>query len=80
MRMPSDLWMELMEQAKSHHVAWKWVRGHGSNRYNHFVDLLAGATIATRKGFDRKMDKAELNNVIDATKTSRSALNEILSS
>jgi ribonuclease HI len=74
-----DLWMELMEQAKNHHVAWKWVRGHASDRYNHFVDLLAGATIANRKGYDRKMGTAELNNVIDATKSSRGALNEFLS-
>jgi ribonuclease HI len=74
-----DLWMQLMEQAKNHQVAWKWVRGHASNRYNHFVDLLAGATIANRKGFDRKMDTAELNGVIDAAKASRAHLNDILS-
>jgi ribonuclease HI len=69
-----DLWQELMKEAKNHHVAWKWVRGHASDRYNHFVDLLAGATIASRKGFDRKLNKAEL----DAALRSRGDLNEIL--
>jgi hypothetical protein len=39
---------------------------------------LAGATIASRKGFDRKMNRAELDSVIDATKSSR-GLSEILS-
>jgi ribonuclease HI len=73
-----DLWMELMEQAKSHHVAWKWVRGHASNRYNHFVDLLVGITIANRNGVDRKMNSAELNSAIDAAKSSRESLKEIL--
>jgi hypothetical protein len=52
------------------------VRGHASNRYNHFVDLLAGATIAARKGVDRKINRAEL----DAALSSRASdLNEILS-
>ena len=74
-----DLWMQLMEQAKNHQVTWEWVRGHASNRYNHFVDLLVGATIANRKSFDRKMIRAELDRVIDAAKASRAHLNEILS-
>lgn len=74
-----DLWMELMEQVKIHHVTWKWVRGHASDRYNHFVDLLVGATIANRKAIDRKMNRAELDDLIDATKNSRAYLNEILS-
>ena len=74
-----DLWMQLMEQAKNHRVAWKWVRGHDSNRYNNFVDLLAGATIANRKGFDRKMNMTELHSIITVTLSSRDRdLNEFL--
>jgi ribonuclease HI len=61
-----DLWQELMKEAKNHHVTWKWVRGHASNRYNHFVDLLAGATIANRKGFDRKVNRAELDAALSS--------------
>jgi ribonuclease HI len=70
-----DLWMQLMEQAKNHQVAWKWVQGHASNRYNNFVDLLAGTTIADRKGFDRKIKRPEL----DAALSRGCDLNEILS-
>jgi ribonuclease HI len=74
-----DLWIELLKQARNHQVAWKWVKGHASNRYNHFVDLLVGTSIANRRGFDRKLDRAQLDTVIDATKASRAHLNEILS-
>jgi ribonuclease HI len=75
-----DLWKELMEQAKNHHVAWKWTKGHASNRYNQFVDLLATATIANRKGIDRKMNRTDLNGRIDtALRSRRVDLDEILS-
>jgi ribonuclease HI len=75
-----DLWKELTKQAENHHVAWKWTRGHASNRYNQFVDSLATATIANRKGVDRKTNMTELNSIISITLSSRGRdLNELLS-
>jgi ribonuclease HI len=75
-----DLWRQLMEQEKNHQVVWIWVRGHASSRYNQFVDLLATATIANRKGFDRKMNRTELERKIDIALSSQGReLSEILS-
>jgi ribonuclease HI len=47
-----ELWLELLELAEMHDVHWMWVRGHSTNRFNVFVDLLARTAIATRSGLD----------------------------
>lgn len=36
-----DLWQELLEQLDRHKITWKWVRGHGTNRWNNRADELA---------------------------------------
>jgi len=46
----SDLWKELLIQIKRHKITWKWVRGHGSNRWNIRADELA---VAARKAGDK---------------------------
>lgn len=37
----SDLWQELLSQIARHEIVWKWVRGHGSDRWNNRADELA---------------------------------------
>ena len=36
-----DLWQRLVEQAETHDVTWKWVRGHNENPNNERCDELA---------------------------------------
>lgn len=36
-----DLWQELSAVAATHHVTWKWVRGHSGNVWNERVDEIA---------------------------------------
>lgn len=36
-----DLWQELSELAKKHHVTWYWVKGHSGHPENDRVDFLA---------------------------------------
>lgn len=40
-----DLWKELLEVSRKHKIAWKWLRGHAGNAYNHRADQLAGDEI-----------------------------------
>lgn len=37
----ADLWQELLEASKEHHVLWRWVRGHSGNVLNERVDEIA---------------------------------------
>ena len=36
-----SLWIELNNEIKKHEVEWKWVKGHGGNKYNEKADQLA---------------------------------------
>ena len=36
-----DLWQDLLNASKSHHVEWYWVRGHNGHAENERVDLAA---------------------------------------
>lgn len=40
-----DLWERLFELTRTHHVEWKWVRGHAGHRENERCDTLARAAI-----------------------------------
>ncbi len=37
----ADLWLELERLAESHHVDWRWVRGHAGHDLNERADALA---------------------------------------
>ncbi len=37
----SDLWKKLLDQLDRHRIDWRWVKGHGSNRFNTRADELA---------------------------------------
>jgi len=50
----ADLWKELLIQIKRHKITWKWVRGHGTNRWNIRADELA---VAARKSVDKPAEK-----------------------
>jgi len=43
-----DLWRRLLEQLQRHQVRFRWVRGHGQDRWNQEADALA---VAARKAF-----------------------------
>ena|SRR5665213_1663510 len=60
-----EYWEELDTQVKLHHVHWRWVKGHGSSRYNNFVDWLARDAILNRTGRDKKAPIHEVENFID---------------
>lgn len=40
-----DLWKQLDEQVKRHHIHWVWVKGHDGNPGNEFADELANRGI-----------------------------------
>ncbi len=42
----ADLWHDLIEAARPHHVTWNWVRGHSGHPENDRVDALASAEAA----------------------------------
>lgn len=48
----ADLWQELLVLIKRHRVTWKWVRGHGSDRWNLRADELA--VLARKSGEERR--------------------------
>lgn len=50
----ADLWQELLLLIKRHQVIWKWVRGHGSDRWNLRADELA--VLARKSGEERRHD------------------------
>jgi ribonuclease HI len=60
-----DLWVELQELVDIHRVHWMWVRGHSTDRYNNFVDLLARLAISRKSGVDVKISVGELEGIID---------------
>jgi ribonuclease HI len=60
-----ELWENLDRQVKLHHINWNWVKGHGSSRYNNFVDWLARDAIAKRTGRDVKGPIEEIEEFID---------------
>ncbi|MDM5148187.1 ribonuclease HI [Candidatus Persebacteraceae bacterium Df01] len=37
----ADLWRQLAEAAKQHHIEWQWVRGHADCEGNNLADKLA---------------------------------------
>lgn len=39
----ADLWHDLIEAARGHHVTWHWVKGHDGHPENERVDALASA-------------------------------------
>lgn len=41
----ADLWMQLDELAKSHDIAWHWVKGHSGHPENERADALANLAI-----------------------------------
>lgn len=41
-----DLWQQLITLTATHHIEWKWVRGHNTDPYNNRCDELA---VAARK-------------------------------
>lgn len=45
----ADLWLLLLEEIKRHDIVWKWVQGHGSNRWNIRADELAVAARKTQE-------------------------------
>ncbi|MEQ1818258.1 MAG: ribonuclease HI [Terricaulis sp.] len=45
-----DLWKRLDAANASHHVTWKWVKGHSDDVMNNRADELARAAIQTLKG------------------------------
>lgn len=60
-----DLWMRLQELVEVHHVHWMWVRGHSTDRFNNFVDLLARQAISRKSGLDMKFRMHEFEEIID---------------
>ncbi|MEE4314639.1 MAG: ribonuclease HI [Desulfofustis sp.] len=45
-----DLWQELLVQIEQHRITWKWVRGHGTDRWNNRADELA--VLARKSGVE----------------------------
>lgn len=41
----ADLWMKLDELAKSHEIAWHWVKGHSGHPENERADALANLAV-----------------------------------
>lgn len=41
----SDLWQQLDEEVASHHIDWKWVKGHSGIEGNELADQLANEAI-----------------------------------
>src|ERR1700741_703030 len=60
-----DLWLELLSLVETHHVHWSWVRGHSTNKFNNFVDLLARGAISRREGVDVRLSLGELEDILD---------------
>jgi ribonuclease HI len=59
-----DLWIELSELVKIHHVRWIWVRGHSTDLFNNFVDLLARRAILRKSGEDIRLSVPELKEIL----------------
>jgi ribonuclease HI len=50
----ADLWLELDQLAREHHVAWHWVKGHAGTEGNHRADALANRGVeAVRAAMER---------------------------
>lgn len=47
-----DLWQKLLTLTATHHIEWKWVRGHATDPLNNRCDELA---VAARKKIAREM-------------------------
>jgi ribonuclease HI len=65
-----DLWVDLLELVKIHHVHWEWVRGHSTSQFNNFVDLLARGAISRRAGVDVKLSMRELEDILNGRQVS----------
>ncbi len=66
-----DLWMTLLELIRIHHVHWIWVKGHSTNRFNNFVDLLAREAISRKSGVDVRLSVRELEDILNVRQISR---------
>jgi ribonuclease HI len=58
-----DLWRQLLEHVQNREINWIWTKGHSSDRYNEFVDILAKITIPEREGVDVRTSVDELNTL-----------------
>lgn len=47
--MHKELWIELDEISNQHHIEWHWVKGHGEDEWNNYVDKIARAEIKKLK-------------------------------
>jgi ribonuclease HI len=45
----AELWQALLEAARPHDVAWKWVKGHAGHPENERADALANAAITAAR-------------------------------
>ena len=51
----ADLWQELDELSRKHHVRWHWVKGHDGHPENERCDVLANQAIDRRGGIDHRV-------------------------
>lgn len=47
-----ELWKELVETARPHRIAWRWVRGHAGHPQNEYANLLAMRAAAQQQSSD----------------------------
>ncbi len=57
----SDLWKDLLTQIENHQVDWRWVKGHGTNRYNIRADELAVAARQKLESVEQSPMSAQLS-------------------
>ncbi|HKV49816.1 MAG TPA: ribonuclease H [Gemmatimonadaceae bacterium] len=50
------LWRELVETARRHRVAWRWVRGHAGHPQNEYANVLATRAAARQVGSNGMID------------------------
>jgi ribonuclease HI len=67
----------LLDLTTKHDVKWIWVRGHSTNRFNNFVDLLARLAILKKSGFDVKLSVGQLEGILAAIPSSAETRTEV---
>lgn len=50
------LWRELVETARRHRIAWRWVRGHAGHPQNEYANVLATRAAARQVGSNGMID------------------------
>ena len=50
------LWRELVEAARRHRIAWRWVRGHAGHPQNEYANVLATRAAARQVGSNGMID------------------------